>query len=63
MSCIYFFSHKIKKPKKIRNCVQLYLHGGLSEAVIEQLHVPLLLLQLLLQLGDTSLKPSLLLQQ
>ena len=41
----------------------VYLHGSLSEAVIEQLHVALLLLQLLLQLGDTSLQPPLLFQQ
>lgn len=41
----------------------LHLRAALSEAVVEELHVALLLLYLLLQLGDASLQPPLLLQQ
>lgn len=39
------------------------LHVCFPEAVIEQLHVALFLLQLLLQLSDPSLQPPLLIHQ
>lgn len=45
------------------SCPWAHLQRGLSEALIEQLHVALLLLQLLLQLGNPSLQPALLVQQ
>lgn len=40
-----------------------HLQRGLAEPVIEQLHVALLLLQLLFQLCDPSLQAPLLIQQ
>ena len=62
--CVHhLFSTRELKWLQLCNVRSLYLHCGFSEAVVEHLHVPLLLLQLLLQLRDPSLQPPLLLQQ
>lgn len=44
-------------------CELINLHVALAETVVEQLHVALLLLQLLLQLNNTGLQPPLFFQQ